>query len=76
MRRWIRAVDTTRNQFDNCPFAPNTNQKDSVGNGIGDACRCGDVNNDGIVHSTDSVVFGRALIGLRPTFPWGRCQAS
>jgi hypothetical protein len=39
--------------YDNCPYTANPDQKDSVGNGIGDACRCGDVNNDGLVNIAD-----------------------
>jgi hypothetical protein len=52
--------------FDNCPFAANTNQKDSVGNRIGDACRCGDVNNDGLVSAPDKTIISRSLAGLGP----------
>jgi hypothetical protein len=58
--------DTIPDQYDNCPFAPNTNQKDSVGNGIGDACRCGDVSNDGLVNASDKTILGRSLAGLSP----------
>jgi hypothetical protein len=64
--------DTIPDQFDNCPFAPNTDQKDSGGintatpDGIGDACQCGDVNNDGIVNIADKTVYSRSLAGLSP----------
>jgi hypothetical protein len=66
--------DTIPDQFDNCPFAPNTDQKDSGGvgtttpDGIGDACQCGDVNNDGIVNVTDKTILSRSLAGLGPDF--------
>src|SRR5262249_47753246 len=58
--------DTIPDTFDNCPFAPNTNQTDSVGNGIGDACRCGDVTNDGLVNISDKTILSRSLAGLPP----------
>ncbi len=44
---------------DNCPGEPNANQADTgrvgpgAGEGIGDACQCGDVNNDGAVTAPD-----------------------
>jgi len=54
------------------------NQEDTGGVGVGsppdgieDACQCGDVNDDGTVNSTDSVVYGRALVGLSPYFTTG-----
>jgi len=40
----------------------------SVPDGIGDACQCGDTNNDGKVTSTDVTVLKRALAGLSPAF--------
>ena len=59
---------------DNCPYEPNPAQADSGGintavpDGIGDACQCGDTNNDGKVTSTDSTVLKRAILGLSPYF--------
>ena len=57
--------------IDNCPFTPNPDQTDSGGvgtgsppDGIGDACQCGDVNNDGIVDGIDSGLIARAVAGL------------
>jgi hypothetical protein len=65
--------DTIPDQFDNCPFTANTDQKDSGGigmgsppDGIGDACQCGDVNNDGIVSTSDNTILTRSLVGLPP----------
>ena len=63
--------------FDNCPTAPNANQKDSGGinttnpDGIGDACQCGDVTNDGIVNVSDKTILGRSLALLSPYFSVG-----
>jgi hypothetical protein len=71
----VAAIDTDGDgipdAYDNCPYTANTDQKDSVGNGIGDACRCGDVNNDGIVSTADSTVLSRTLVGLSPYFSTG-----
>jgi hypothetical protein len=41
-------------------------EEDSVGNGIGDACRCGDVNDDGLVNTADKTLLSRSLAGLSP----------
>jgi len=60
--------------LDNCKYEPNPTQSDIGGrgaappDGIGDACQCGDINNDGRVTSTDSTVLKRALLGLSPYF--------
>ena len=60
--------------LDNCPYEPNAAQADIGGlgtappDGIGDACQCGDTNNDGRVTATDSTVLKRALLGLSPYF--------
>ena len=66
--------DLVPDSLDNCPYEPNPTQTDSGGintavpDGIGDACQCGDTNNDGKVTSTDSTVLKRALLGLSPYF--------
>jgi hypothetical protein len=52
--------------YDNCPYTANPDQEDSGGNGIGDARRCGDVNNDGIVNIADKTILSRSLAGLSP----------
>ncbi len=62
---------------DNCPYEPNADQTDSggvdtpVADGIGDACQCGDVNDDGAVTSSDATMLARALINLSPAFSVG-----
>ena len=60
---------------DNCPYTFNPDQKDSGGigvgsppDGIGDACQCGDVDNNGSVTSTDATILARSLVGLSPYF--------
>jgi hypothetical protein len=65
--------DGVPDQNDNCPYTPNANQADSGGigsgspaDGIGDACQCGDVDNDGIVTTADKAVLSRSLAGLPP----------
>jgi len=65
--------DGVPDQSDNCPYTANPDQKDSGGvgagslpDGIGDACQCGDVNNDGIVNGTDGTLLSRAAVNLAP----------
>jgi hypothetical protein len=59
--------------IDNCPYTYNPDQKDTGGvgagsppDGIGDACQCGDVDNDGFVTSIDATAIVRALSNLAP----------
>jgi hypothetical protein len=64
--------DGIPDNIDNCPYTYNPDQKDSGGvgtatpDGIGDACQCGDVNDDGIVSTADSTILTRSLVGLSP----------
>jgi len=64
--------DGIPDSWDNCPYTVNPDQKDSGGinttvpDGIGDACQCGDVNNDGIVTIADKTILSRSLAGLGP----------
>lgn len=48
---------------DNCPFVPNPDQADVDGNGIGDACECGDASGDGRVNTTDVRLIQRCAVG-------------
>ncbi len=50
-------LDSIPDSCDNCPDTPNTDQIDSNGNDVGDACDyiCGDVNNDAIPNVGDAV---------------------
>src|SRR5208283_2349192 len=59
--------------FDNCPYTFNPAQTDSGGvgagsppDGIGDACQCGDLTNDGFVTIGDVSVLSRSLRNLPP----------
>lgn len=60
-------LDGIQSFRDNCPFAFNQTQTDSGGiddataDGIGDACQCGDVDDDGIVDLLDVVAYRAAL---------------
>jgi hypothetical protein len=54
---------------DNCPHVPNSDQADTDGNGIGDACQCGDVNGDGVTNVTDAVSIARGeVLSASPHF--------
>jgi hypothetical protein len=69
--------DGVADSLDNCPYEPNPTQSDLGGlgaappDGIGDACQCGDVNNNGTVTSSDVTVLKRALLNLNPAFSVG-----
>jgi hypothetical protein len=69
--------DGVADASDNCPFTANPLQEDvgSIGlgsapDGIGNACQCGDVNNDGRVTGVDGTLVKRASLALAP-FPGG-----
>ena len=69
---------------DNCPYAFNPAQTDSGGiddvaaDGIGDACQCGDVDDDGIVDDLDVLAFRDSLAAplLAPLSPAGQAKCS
>jgi hypothetical protein len=47
---------------DNCPYVPNVEQADTDGNGLGDACQCGDVNGDGLTNVVDALKIARGEV--------------
>jgi lysophospholipase L1-like esterase len=57
---------------DNCPYVANPGQEDVGGSGagppdgIGDACQCGDLNDDGRADLLDAAIYQRDLAGLMP----------
>jgi hypothetical protein len=63
--------DEVEDFLDNCPAWENFDQLDSGGiNGVGDACECGDVSDDGDVGIVDVVYLARDVAGLEaPSLP-------
>jgi hypothetical protein len=69
-------ADGVADAEDNCPHVANADQLDSGGvnttepDGIGDACQCGDVSNNGIVNGQDANAIRRRALGSGsiPTF--------
>jgi hypothetical protein len=77
-------ADAIQSFRDNCPFAFNPTQTDSGGiddvaaDGIGDACQCGDVDDDGIVDALDVIAYRGFLAApaLAPLSPAGVAKCS
>jgi hypothetical protein len=77
-------ADAIQSFRDNCPWAFNPTQADSGGiddvaaDGIGDACQCGDVDDDGIVDDLDVIAYRGFLAApsLAPLSPAGVAKCS
>jgi hypothetical protein len=58
--------DSVLDDSDNCPFVANTDQDNGDALPAGDACQCGDVNNDFIVNGLDVQIARENLVGHTP----------
>ena len=62
---------------DNCPFVSNSGQANSDAFSAGDACQCGDLNNDGVVNGADALLASQHVVGrtiANPSFDLTRCN--
>ena len=75
-----RDGDWIPDDLDNCPYWPNPGQEDEDGNGIGDACECGDADGNHRVDVDDILRIVRVIFGEIPAPPMcdanadGRCD--
>lgn len=67
---------------DNCPYIANAEQLNvggtivGTGDEYGDACQCGDVNDDGVVNNADAVIVTRHAAGLPPGVNDSKCDVT
>ena len=75
-------LDGVVDSEDNCINTPNPDQADNggintlVADGVGDACQCGDVNNNGRIDNTDAIILKRHVLGLPPGIIESKCNVS
>lgn len=69
-------VDTVGTSCDSCPWAADATQADSVGNGIGDVCRCGDAEDDTDLDLGDVEALREALAQASALTPNGLAKCS
>jgi hypothetical protein len=62
-------MDGVCSTIDNCPNAANTGQQDADGNGVGDACECGDVDASNHVDAVDVARIRAGLAGVPGIVP-------
>ncbi|HXZ86563.1 MAG TPA: thrombospondin type 3 repeat-containing protein [Myxococcota bacterium] len=68
-------ADGVPDSLDDCPIAANPDQRDSGGvgtptpDGVGDACQCGDVSNDGRIDAADVATLRDFLAGRSSALP-------
>jgi glucose/arabinose dehydrogenase len=62
-------ADGQSDHRDTCPYFADPGQADSDGNGIGDACECGDQSGDGRVDVNDLIAIRRALFDPQQATP-------
>jgi len=59
---------------DNCPFIANPGQVNGDALLAGNACQCGDLNNDGVVTEADVVLVGEHIVGATTAAILTRCN--
>ncbi|MCH7644485.1 MAG: hypothetical protein IH974_06570 [Myxococcales bacterium] len=59
---------------DNCPSTPNSGQVNSDSLSAGDACQCGDLNNDGVVTEADVILVREHVVGATTAAILTRCN--
>jgi hypothetical protein len=66
--------DGVPDETDNCPLVPNVSQTNNDTLEAGDACQCGDLNNDGVVTQADVILVGEHVVGATTAAILTRCN--
>jgi hypothetical protein len=66
--------DSLPSALDDCPYATNQGQEDANANGIGDACECGDLDDDGLANGADASLLRDALASLSTPLAPQKCS--